>query len=152
MQLQTPNIQQSAAPKLQPLVLDSQQSQQLATQSLLGLPPLPPSLLPQAQPQTQLALSQNQVLQSQPNPSRNPSVNATQVNVSINPPVQVGTSVAVKQQMQPFFLQQAGPVASMNFTYNSQLGTEKTSYPPPPSSMRTPSLEQGSQVYIFIYC
>ncbi|TMW98197.1 hypothetical protein EJD97_004388 [Solanum chilense] len=143
--LQTPNIRQSAAPMLQPLVLDSQQSQQLATQSLLGLPALPPSLLPQAQPQTQLALSQNQVLQSQPNPSRNPSVNATQVNVSINPPVQVGTSVAVKQQMQPFLLQQAGPVASMNFTYNSQLGTEKTRYPPPPSSMRTPSLEQGSQ-------
>ncbi|KAG5621939.1 hypothetical protein H5410_007157 [Solanum commersonii] len=144
--LQTPNIRQSAAPKLQPLVLDSQQSQQLATQSLLGLPPLPPSLLPQSQPQTQLAQSQNQVLQSQlPKPSRNPSINATQVSVSINPPVQVGTSVAVKQQMQPFFLQQAGAVASMNFTYNSQLGTEKTRYHPPTSSMHTPSLEQGSQ-------
>lgn len=33
--------------------------------------------------------------------------------------------------MQPSFLQQAAPVASMNFTYNSQMETEKTSYHPP---------------------
>ncbi|XP_055825248.1 cleavage stimulating factor 64 [Solanum dulcamara] len=144
--LQTPNIRQSAVPQMQPLLLDSQRSQQLATQSLPGLPPLPPSLLPQARPQIQPAQpGQNQVLQSLlPTPSRILQSMQPQVNVSINPPVQVGTSSAIKQQMQPSFLQQAGPVASTNFTYNNQLGTANTSYPPPPS-MRPPLLEQGFQ-------
>lgn len=144
--LQTPNIRQSAVPQLQPLLLDSQRSHQLATQSLPGLPPLPPSLLSQARPQIQPAqLGQNQVLQSLlPTPSRILPLMQPQVNVSINPPVQVGTSSAIKQQMQPSFLQQAGPVASTNFTYNNQLGTANTSYPPPPS-MRPPFLEQGFQ-------
>ncbi|PHT55290.1 hypothetical protein CQW23_03776 [Capsicum baccatum] len=89
-QLQMPNIWQFAAPQLQPLLLDSQQSQQLATQSFLGLPPLPPSLLPQARPQIQLVQpGQNQVLQSQLStlsrilPSTQPHV-----DLSINPPVQ----------------------------------------------------------------
>ncbi|KAG5587105.1 hypothetical protein H5410_047539 [Solanum commersonii] len=144
--LQTPNIRQSGVPQLQPLFLDSQRSQQLATQSLPGLPPLPPSLLPQARPQIQPAQpGQNQVLQSLlPTPSRIlPSIQP-QVSVSNNPPVQVGTSSAIKQQMQPSFLQQAGPVASTNFTYNNQLGTANTSYHPSPS-MRPPLLEQGFQ-------
>ncbi|KAM3361625.1 hypothetical protein P3S68_016479 [Capsicum galapagoense] len=143
-QLQMPNIWQFAAPQLQPLLLDSQQSQQLATQSFLGLPPLPPSLLPQARPQIQLVQpGQNQVLQSQLStlsrilPSTQPHV-----DLSINPPVQVGA--ATKQQMQISFLQQTGPVVSTNFTYKSQLGTENTSYHSPPS-MHPPLLEQGSQ-------
>ncbi|KAM3284489.1 hypothetical protein P3S67_023288 [Capsicum chacoense] len=142
--LQMPNIWQFAAPQLQPLLLDSQQSQQLATQSFLGLPPLPPSLLPQARPQIQLVQpGQNQVLQSQLStlsrilPSTQPHV-----DLSINPPVQVGA--ATKQQMQISFLQQTGPVVSTNFTYKSQLGTENTSYHSPPS-MHPPLLEQGSQ-------
>ncbi|KAJ8536485.1 hypothetical protein K7X08_034886 [Anisodus acutangulus] len=144
--LQTPNIRQSAAPQLQPLLLDSQRSQQLATQSLPGLPPLPPNLLPQARPQIQLAQpGQSQLLQSQlPTPSRILPSMQPQANVSINLPVQVGTSSAIKQQMQPSFLQQAGPVASMNFTYNNQPGTANTSYHPPPS-MRPPLLEQSFQ-------
>ncbi|MCD7448330.1 Cleavage stimulation factor subunit 2 [Datura stramonium] len=110
--LQTPDIRRSAAPRLQPLLLDSQRSQQLTTQSL------PPSLLPRARPQIQLAQPrQNQVLQSQlPTSSRIlPSIQP-QVIVSISPPVQVGTSAAIKQQTQPSFLQQAWPVASTNFT------------------------------------
>ncbi|KAK4362489.1 hypothetical protein RND71_017730 [Anisodus tanguticus] len=146
VQLQTPNIRQSAAPQLQPLLLDSQRNQQLATRSLPGLPPLPPNLLPQARPQIQLAQpGQNQVLLSQlPTPSRILPSMQPQVNVSINPPVQVGIPSAIKQQMQPSFLQQAGPAASSNFTYNNQLGTASTSYPPPPS-MRPPLLEQGFQ-------
>ncbi|XP_009763839.1 cleavage stimulating factor 64 [Nicotiana sylvestris] len=145
--LQMPNIRQSTAPQLQPLLLDGQRSQQLATQSLPGLPPLPPSLLPQARPQIQLAQpAQNQILQSQlPTPSRIlPSVQP-QVNVSINPPVQMGTSSSIKQQMHPSFLQQAGPVASTNFSYNSQLGTTNTNYHPPQSTL-PPLLEQGFQV------
>ncbi|KAF3679603.1 putative cathepsin B-like [Capsicum annuum] len=145
-QLQTPNIRQSAAPQLQPMLLDGQQSQQLATQSLPGLPPLPPNLLPQVRPPIQLAQpGQNQVLQSLlPTPSRILPPMQPQVNVSINPPVQMGTSSAVKQKMQSSFLQQAGPVASTDFTYNNQLGTANASYPPPPS-MRPPLLEQGFQ-------
>lgn len=144
--LQTPNIRQSAASQLQPLLLDSQRSQQLATQSLPGLPPLPPNLLPQVRPQIQPAQpGQNQVLQSLlPTPSRILPSMQPQVNVSINPPVQVGTSSAIKQQMQPSFLPQAGPVASTDFTYNNQLVSANTSYHHPPS-MRPPLLEQGFQ-------
>nr|XP_016492036.1 PREDICTED: cleavage stimulating factor 64-like isoform X2 [Nicotiana tabacum] len=145
--LQMSNIRQSTAPQLQPLLLDSQRSQQLATQSLPGLPPLPPSLLPQARPQIQLAQpAQNQILQSQlPTPSRILPPMQPQVNVSVNPPVQVGTSSSIKQQMHVSFLQQAGPVASTtNFSYNNQLGTTNTNYHPPPST-RPPLLEQGFQ-------
>ncbi|CAN4086014.1 unnamed protein product [Withania somnifera] len=146
--LQTPNIPQSAAPQLQPLLLDSQRSQQLATQSLPGLPPLPPNLIPQiqlAQP------GQNQVLQSLLHTSSRilPSMQPL-VNVSINPPVQVGTSSAIEQQIQPSFLPQAGPVASTDFAFNNQLASASTSYHHPPS-MRPPLLEQGFQVPFFLY-
>ncbi|CAN4088098.1 unnamed protein product [Withania somnifera] len=148
--LQTPKIRQSAAPQLQSLLLDSQRSQQLATQSLPGLPPLPPNFLPQVRPQIQLAQSgKNQLLQSLlPMPSRILPSMQPQVNVSINPPVQVGTSSAINQQMQPSFLPPAGPVASTDFTYNNQLASANTSYHNPPS-VRPPLLEQGFQVLSF---